>query len=42
VERVLIERALEHAGGNKARAAELLEVNYKRLLARIKELGLED
>jgi DNA-binding NtrC family response regulator len=41
VERVVIERALAEAGGNKTRAAEILEVNYKRLLARIKELGIE-
>ena len=41
VERVVIERALVEAGGNKTRAAEILEVNYKRLLARIKELGIE-
>jgi DNA-binding NtrC family response regulator len=41
VERVLIERALSDAAGNKTRAAEILEVNYKRLLARIKELGIE-
>jgi DNA-binding NtrC family response regulator len=41
VERALIEKALLSAGGNKARAAELLELNYKRLLARIKELAIE-
>jgi DNA-binding NtrC family response regulator len=38
---LVLRRALERAGGNKARAAELLKVNYKRLLARIRELGLE-
>jgi DNA-binding NtrC family response regulator len=42
VERLMIERALEDASGNKTRAAERLGVNYKRLLGRIKELGLED
>jgi DNA-binding NtrC family response regulator len=41
VERALIVKALEEARGNKARAAELLAVNYKRLLGRIKELGIE-
>jgi DNA-binding NtrC family response regulator len=41
VERALIAKALAAAGGNKARAAELLELNYKRLLARIKDLGIE-
>jgi DNA-binding NtrC family response regulator len=40
-ETLVIRRALEAAGGNKTRAATLLEVNYKRLLARIQELGLE-
>ena len=40
-ERLAIRRALERADGNKARAAEMLQVNYKRLLARIRELGLE-
>ena len=42
VERLLIEKALDEALGNKTRAAEHLGVNYKRLLGRIKELGLED
>lgn len=37
----LIRRALADARGNKARAAQALQVNYKRLLARIKELGLD-
>lgn len=40
-ERIVIERALRAAGGNKTRAAEHLEVNYKRLLARIRELDLD-
>jgi DNA-binding NtrC family response regulator len=38
---MVLRRALARAGGNKAKAAELLQVNYKRLLARIRELGLE-
>jgi DNA-binding NtrC family response regulator len=42
VERLMIERALTEAAGNKTRAAERLGVNYKRLLGRIKELGLEE
>jgi len=41
IESLLIHRALQDAGGNKTRAAETLGVNYKRLLARIKELGLD-
>ena len=40
-ERLRIQDALERAGGNKTRAAELLEVNYKRLLARIRDLDLD-
>jgi DNA-binding NtrC family response regulator len=40
-ETLVIRRALATADGNKTRAAELLEVNYKRLLARIQELELE-
>jgi DNA-binding NtrC family response regulator len=41
-ETVAIRRALARSEGNKARAARLLEVNYKRFLARIRELGIED
>jgi DNA-binding NtrC family response regulator len=41
-ERLVIKRALAEAGGNKARAAQRLDVNYKRLLARVRELGLEE
>jgi len=41
-EKLVIERALAAAGGNKSRAAEALSVNYKRLLARIRELGLNN
>ncbi|MDX1389326.1 MAG: helix-turn-helix domain-containing protein, partial [Acidobacteriota bacterium] len=40
-ESLAIRRALETSGGNKRRAADLLEVNYKRLLARIRELSLD-
>jgi DNA-binding NtrC family response regulator len=42
IERVMIGRALEEAGGNKMKAAQSLDVNYKRLLARVRELGLEE
>jgi DNA-binding NtrC family response regulator len=42
VETMMIRGALEEAGGNKTRAAEALRVNYKRLLARIRDLGLND
>jgi len=41
-ERLLIGKALKRQGGNKTRAAADLNVNYKRLLARIRELGLDD
>jgi DNA-binding NtrC family response regulator len=39
---LMIRRALKEASGNKTRAAEALQVNYKRLLSRIRELGLDD
>ncbi|UCD36377.1 MAG: sigma-54-dependent Fis family transcriptional regulator [Nitrospiraceae bacterium] len=35
-----IRKALEDAGGNKTRAAELLKVSYKTLLTKIKEYGI--
>ncbi len=40
-ERKLIKRTLEETRGNKAKAAELLQVSYKTLLTKIKEYGLE-
>ena len=39
-ERILIRRALTMTAGHKRKAADLLQVNYKRLLARIRDLGL--
>ena len=41
-EKVMIRRALEETGGSKQKAALLLDVNYKRLLARVRELGIEE
>ena len=41
VESRKISETLELCNGNKSRAAELLEVSYKTLLTKIKELGLE-
>ncbi len=41
-ERFRIRHALREAGGNKARAAKLLEVSTRTLSSRLKELGLED
>jgi DNA-binding NtrC family response regulator len=40
-ERRKIEQTLGEAGGNRGRAAELLQVSYKTLLAKLKEHGLE-
>jgi DNA-binding NtrC family response regulator len=41
VERRKIKRALQDAGGDKGRAADLLQVGYKALLVRMKDLGLD-
>lgn len=40
-ERLLLRRALTRCGGNRVRAAQELGVGYKRLLTRIRELGLD-
>ncbi|MCF6188042.1 MAG: sigma-54 dependent transcriptional regulator [Desulfobulbaceae bacterium] len=40
MEKSLISRALEATGGNKSKAADLLEVSYPSLLAKIKEYEL--
>jgi DNA-binding NtrC family response regulator len=37
----LIERVLGETGGNKSRAAEILQVSYKTLLTKIKDYGLD-
>jgi DNA-binding NtrC family response regulator len=37
----LIERVLGETGGNKSRAAEILQVSYKTLLTKVKEYGLD-
>jgi hypothetical protein len=42
IERELIQRALAHAKGNKARAARLLGLTRPRLYRRMVELGLEE
>jgi two-component system response regulator AtoC len=39
-EEVLIRRALERTGGNRTRAAELLEISHRALLYKIKEYGI--
>ena len=41
VEKAKIEEVLDEAGGNKGRAAELLQVSYKSLLAKLKEYRIE-
>jgi two-component system response regulator PilR (NtrC family) len=41
VERSLIVQALEKAGGNKTRAAKLLDMTYDSLRYQIKKFGLE-
>ncbi len=41
VEARMIERVLRETGGNKSKAAEILQVSYKTLLTKIKDYGLE-
>ena len=41
VEKLKIESVLQEAGGSKGRAAELLQVSYKMLLSKMKDLGIE-
>jgi DNA-binding NtrC family response regulator len=41
VEKAKIEEVLREAGGNKPRAAELLQISYKALLAKLKEHGID-
>ena len=39
MERRFIQRAMEHTGGNKTKAAQLLELSYPALLGKLKEYG---
>ena len=41
VERRKIEQALKDAGGNRGRAAEVLQVSYKAFTAKLREYGFE-
>jgi DNA-binding NtrC family response regulator len=41
VERRKIEQALKEAGGNKGRAADVLQVSYKTFTAKLRDYGLE-
>jgi two-component system response regulator AtoC len=40
LEEQLIRAALEKTGGNRTRAAELLELSYRALLYKIKDYGI--
>ncbi|HEX2717463.1 MAG TPA: sigma-54 dependent transcriptional regulator [Gemmatimonadaceae bacterium] len=42
LERALIARALERTGGNRTRAAQLLELSHRALLYKIRDYGLDD
>src|SRR5690349_15821457 len=42
VEKAKIEAVIEEAGGNKGRAAELLQIGYKALLAKLREHGIPE
>jgi transcriptional regulator with PAS, ATPase and Fis domain len=41
VERLKIRDVMREAEGNKGRAAELLQISYKNLLAKLKEHAIE-
>jgi two-component system response regulator AtoC len=41
VERRKIEQVMKDAGGNRGRAAEILQVSFKSLLGKLKEHGLD-
>lgn len=41
IEKQLIHEALKKTGGNKAKAAKLLDINYRRLFEKIKQYGLD-
>jgi len=42
IEEILIRRALQKTGGNRTRAAELLEISHRALLYKIKDYKVED
>ncbi len=41
VEAKMIEKVLRETGGNKTKAADILQVSYKTLLTKIKDYGLD-
>ena len=41
MERIKLETALKEADNNKARAAEMLQIGYKMMLAKLREHRLE-
>jgi DNA-binding NtrC family response regulator len=41
VERRKLEQALKEAGGNKGRAAEILQMPFKLVTSKLREYGLE-
>ena len=41
VERRKIEQALKEAGGNRSRAADLLQISFKILTMKMREFGLD-
>jgi two-component system response regulator AtoC len=42
IEQSLIRRALEQTGGNRTRAARLLEMSHRGLLNKLREYGMDD
>ena len=42
VEREVLNRMLKHTGGNKAKAARMLKIDYKTIHTKIKQLGIEN
>jgi len=40
IERQILKQALNHTGGNKAKAARMLQIDYKTIHTKIKQLGI--
>jgi transcriptional regulator with GAF, ATPase, and Fis domain len=40
IEREVLIQALKHTGGNKAKAARLLQIDYKTIHTKVKQLGI--